>query len=83
MSAISTATGLISGLPIQELVDSLISIQRRPITQLQSRLTDLSNRRAAYLQLTSQLLSIQNIGTRLANAEFFRRSTATSSNERW
>ena len=81
MSAISTATGLISGLPIQELVDSLISIQRRPITQLQSRLTDLSNRRAAYLQLTSQLLSIQNIGTRLANAEFFRRSTATSSNE--
>jgi len=81
MSSISAANGLISGLPIQELVDSLISIQRRPITQLQTRLTDLSNRRAAYLQVTSQLLSIQNLGTRLANAEFFRRSTATSSNE--
>lgn len=81
MSSISASTGLISGLPIQDLVDSLISVQRRPITQLQTRLTDLSNRRAAYLQLTSQLLSIQNIGTRLANAEFFRRSTASSSNE--
>ena len=81
MSSISAANGLISGLPIQELVDSLISIQRRPITQLQTRLTDLSNRRAAYLQVTSQLLSIQNLGTRLANAEFVRRSTATSSNE--
>lgn len=81
MSTISTGVGLISGIPIQELVDSLIAVQRRPIDQLSTRLQNLGSRRTAYLQVTSQLLAVQNIATRLANAEFFRRSGATSSNE--
>lgn len=81
MSTISTGVGLISGIPIQDLVDSMMSIQRRPIDQLQTRLRNLGTRRTAYLQVTSQLLAVQNIATRLANAEFFRRAIATSSNE--
>ncbi len=81
MSSFSTSVGLVSGIPIGQLVDSLIAVQRRPINQLQTRLGALANRRTAYLQITSQLLSVQNIATRFANAEFFRRSQVTSSDE--
>lgn len=81
MSTISTGVGLVSGIPIQQLVDSLIAVQRQPITLLEGRLQGLSARRTAYLQLTSQLLSIQNTATRLANAEFFRRSKAATNRD--
>lgn len=81
MSTFSTGIGLVSGIPIQQLVDSLINVQRRPITQLQARLGNLASRRTAYLQITSQLLGVQNLATRFANTEFFRRSQATSSDE--
>lgn len=81
MSSISLGTGLVSGLPINDLVDSLIALQRRPITQLQTRLQTIGSRRAALLQLSAQLLSVQNTATRLTKADFFRRTQAASSNE--
>ncbi|HKQ49392.1 MAG TPA: flagellar filament capping protein FliD [Phycisphaerae bacterium] len=81
MSSISLGTGLVSGLPINDLVDSLIALQRRPITQLQTRLQTIGTRRAALLQLSAQLLSVQNTASRLTKADFFRRTQAASSNE--
>ncbi len=81
MSNISIGTGLISGLPINDLVDSLISLQRRPITQLQTRLQGIGSRRAALIQLSAQLLSVQNSASRLSKTDFFRRAQAKSSNE--
>lgn len=81
MSAISTGTGLISGLPINDLVDSLIAVQQRPITLLQSQKTVLNGRRTGLLQISSQLLAVKNAINRLATASFFSTSTAASSNE--
>ncbi len=80
MSSISIGTGLVSGLPINDLVDSLISIQQRPITQLQTRLQGITGRRTALIQLSAQLLSVQNSATRLKSTDFFRRTQAASSN---
>jgi flagellar hook-associated protein 2 len=81
MSTISSGTGLISGLPINDLVDALIEVQRRPITLMQNRATTLTGRRTALIQISAQLLSVQNAASSFANADFFRVVKAASSNE--
>ncbi|MBX3396360.1 MAG: flagellar filament capping protein FliD [Phycisphaerae bacterium] len=80
MSSITSGVGLVSGLPIKDLVDSLIAVQARPITQLQSRLGVFSGRRTGLLQISAQLLSIKTAITRFGQASFFNTSTANSSN---
>jgi len=81
MSQISSSIGLVSGLPIQDLVDSLIALQRRPITQLEQRVSSLVTRRTALLQVSAQLLSVRNAAGRFSTQDFFRPTTTSSSNE--
>jgi len=81
MSTITSGTGLISGLPINDLVDALVEIQRRPITLMQNRISTLTNRRTALIQISAQLLSIKNAAQNLASLDFFRSVKVTSSNE--
>lgn len=80
MSSITSGVGLVSGLPIKDLVDSLIAVQARPITQLQNRLGVFSGRRTGLLQISAQLLSIKTAITRFGQSSFFNTSTASSSN---
>ncbi|MCA9254620.1 MAG: hypothetical protein KDA33_03240, partial [Phycisphaerales bacterium] len=81
MSAISSGVGLVSGLPINELVESLIAAQRGPITQLTNRVNTVSASRAALLQVSAQLLSLRNSVSRLTAPATFRAAAATSTNE--
>lgn len=81
MSSILGASGLVSGLPIQELVESLIDIQRRPIRLMQGRVAELTRRRTAFVGLSAQLLSIRNVSLRFQDSSFFRKAAATSTNE--
>lgn len=81
MSTITSGVGLISGLPINDLVDALVSIQRRPITLLENRLTVLTARRTALFQISAQILAIQNAASRFSSSDFFQTRQATSSNE--
>lgn len=81
MSSITSGVGLVSGLPINDLVNSLIAAQRGPITQLTNRVNNLSASRAAFLQVTAQLLSLRNSVSRLTAPATFRAAAATSSNE--
>jgi len=79
MSSITSGIGLVSGLPIQDLVDSLIAVQRGPITLLQNRLSVLTGRRTALTQISAQLLAIRSAASRLGEVNFFRSATAESS----
>jgi len=81
MSTISTGIGLISGIDFYSMVDGLMAIQQRPLVQLQERLGVLMSRRTALLQISAQLLSIQNAASRFMEADFFHSARATSSNE--
>lgn len=81
MSSITSGVGLVSGLPINDLVDSLIQAQSGPITQLKNRVSTLSARRSALLQISAQLLGIRNSASRLTAAANFRAASAISSNE--
>ncbi len=81
MSSITSSVGLVSGLPIQDLVESLIDAQRAPITRLQQRLGVLTNRRTSLLQISAQLLSIRNAANRLNTPNFFLSADAASSDD--
>lgn len=79
MSTITSGVGLVSGLPINDLVDSIIAAQTRPITQLQSRLGVFTGRRTGLLQISAQLLSIKTAISRFTQSSFFNTSIANSS----
>ncbi len=81
MSGISSGVGLVTGLPIQDLVDSLVQAQRGPIIQLQNRLGTLTGRRTALLQISAQILSLRNLATKFVDADFFNTAAVASSNE--
>ncbi len=80
MSSITNGVGLVSGLPISNLVNGLISVQQRPILQLQGRMSVFAGRRTGLLQVSAQLLSIKNAVSQFALPTFFNSATATSSN---
>jgi len=81
MSTISTGIGPISGLPINDLVESLVQIQRRPVVQLQTRLANITSQKAALLKISAQLLAIRNAATRFTQPAFLQATKAASSNE--
>lgn len=81
MSSIAGVSGLVTGLPIQELVDSLIAIQRRPITLMENRVAALTQRRTAFLALSAQLLTIRTAAGRFGQESFFQSAKSASSDE--
>lgn len=45
--ALASGTGLVSGLPVDQIIGQLLSLRQRPIQQLQSRIGTFQNRQAA------------------------------------
>ena len=81
MSGISSGVGLISGINTAQLIDQLIAIERQPIDNLKTRVSVLETQRTAFLELSAQLLAVQNSILGLGKTTFFRRFNAPSSNE--
>lgn len=81
MSQISSGVGLVSGLPITQIVDSLIAIQQRPITLLNTRIQGISATRTALLDLSARLLAFKSAAAGLKSRDFFTTAKAASSNE--
>lgn len=81
MSGISSGIGLISGIDTARLIDQLIAIERRPVANLQQRVSALDIQRAAFMQLSAQLLAVQNSVTNFGKLSFFHRFSSISSNE--
>jgi len=81
MSAIGSNIGLVSGLPVNDIIDSLIGAQTGPLRQLQLRAQNISASRTAFVQLSAQLLSVRNAASSLKLPTLFNGTSATSSNE--
>ncbi|MBN1492218.1 MAG: flagellar filament capping protein FliD, partial [Phycisphaerae bacterium] len=77
--SITTGVGLLSGLPIAEIIDSLMNIEARPKTQLETRVSEVKAQRTAFLELSARLRAIKNAAARFDELSFFRSSKATSS----
>ena len=79
MGTISSSTGLISGLDIESIVTKLMAIEKRPLTQLQTRVTSTQTEQTAYAQISARLMaSLSSIGS-LALASTFSARSVTSS----
>ena len=81
MSAIGSNIGLVSGLPVNDIIESLLAAQAGPLFQLQRRVQNISASRTAFVQLSAQLLSVRNAAGTLKAPTLFNSTTATSSNE--
>lgn len=82
MSSISAGVGLISGLPINDLVESMLAAQQQPIKLLKARFTALDEKRTALLKISANLLAILNSAARFKDPAFFQTAKAASSDEK-
>ncbi|MFQ6049256.1 MAG: flagellar filament capping protein FliD, partial [Phycisphaerae bacterium] len=81
MGTISSGVGLLSGLPIRDIVDQLMAIESAPLNQLQQRRDAVAAMRTAFLELSARLLGLKSAATRLDDRDFFRQAKASSSDE--
>ena len=81
MSGITSGIGLISGINTSDLINQLMALEARPLQTLQRRVQEIDTRRAAFMELSAQLLAMKNAVTNFHRMSFFQRFSATSSNE--
>ncbi len=63
-----TSTGVGSGLDVNSIVTSLMALERRPLTQLQGTASTMQTRLSAFGSMKSQISSLGDVATRLADA---------------
>ncbi len=73
--------GLSSGIDYTTIIQKLLSIQKRPITDLQSQATKIGGRKTALQQLSITLLSLKGVADNFAKPSFFAQTKVSSTNE--
>jgi flagellar hook-associated protein 2 len=81
MSGITSGIGLISGINTSQLIDQLMAIERRPITNLEIRAKAIDTQRAKFMELSAKLLAARNAVGNFGKPEFFNRFNAATSND--
>lgn len=73
-----TSTGVGSGLDVNSIVTSLMALEKRPLTQLQSSASVMQTKLSAFGSMKSQIASLGDIATRLADPANWNPLTADS-----
>jgi len=81
MGTISSGVGIMSGLDIESIVTQLMAIESRPRTQLETRVTENSNKQAALMKIQARVMALQLAASNFNKQSVFQQKTATSSNE--
>lgn len=77
--AISSA-GIGSGLDVSSIVTQLMSIEKQPLTQLQTKASGLQTKLSAYGSVKSALSSFQDAASKLLDTASWKAKTFTSNN---
>src|SRR3569623_2745854 len=80
MGRITAGTGLISGLPIQDIVTKLLLFDQQPVDDLNTQIYSEKDQQTALLDLSSKLLAYQNAAQSLSSQNVLSARSATSSN---
>src|SRR5438045_2206832 len=80
MGRITTGVGLISGINSGSIIDQLIQLESRPITQLQTRIDTANQHKLAFADLMTRLTSLNLNATALTKPSTFNNATVNSSN---
>lgn len=78
MATISSA-GIGSGLQVEDIITKLMSIEKQPVTRLQTQASTIQTKISAFGQLQSALSSFRDASQSLTRATTWGASTATSS----
>jgi flagellar hook-associated protein 2 len=78
MASISS-TGIGSGLQVEDIITKLMSIEKQPITRLQTAASTIQTKISAFGQLQSSLSSFRDSSLALTRASTWGATTATSS----
>lgn len=76
-----TATGTGSGLNVDAIITQLMSIEKRPLTQLQSAQTDLNTQLSAVGKLQSFTSAMKDAAAKLTSVALWNTTAATSSDD--
>lgn len=79
-SALASVSGVVSGIQTDEIIQKMIEVQSRPVTNLQAQQALLTAKLTAWLDANTRLLAIKTAAVVLTNPLTFRGRTATSSN---
>lgn len=81
MASISSSTGLASGIDYSKIIDSLMQIEKQPVTVLQTRIDSINTQKAAYTDLSGKLTTLKTSGSTLKKSQTWQAADAASSNE--
>lgn len=73
-----TSTGVGSGLDVNSIVTSLMTLEKRPLTMLQGTASTLQTKLSAFGSLKSQIASLGDVATRLVDSANWNPLTADS-----
>lgn len=74
-----SSPGIGSGLDVNGIVAQLVALERRPIELLQQKKTELGQQLSSYGLLQSYMVNVQSAAGVLAKADFWGKTTASSS----
>jgi flagellar hook-associated protein 2 len=74
-----SSPGVGSGLDVNGIVTQLVALERKPIEQLQAQTTTIQTKLSSFGLLQSYTSNLRDIADRLAKADFWTQTTATSS----
>ncbi len=74
-----TSTGLGSGLNVEDIVSKLVSLEKQPITELQTRTDTLKTQISAYGKIQSAFSAMRDAASKLTTPSSWAALTATSS----
>ncbi len=75
-----SSVGLGSGLNVDEMVAKLVALEKKPLTQLQTKASGINAQVSAFSQLKSQISNLQDQVNKLTAAATWQGKTLTSSN---
>ena len=81
MGRIQTNIGLITGIPIGDIVDQLIALSARPRDMLVERTGALQQEQIAVTELSALLMSVQYVSQNLGKPDIYNQRRVSSSNE--
>lgn len=67
-----TSTGVGSGLDVNSIITSLMSVEKRPLTQLQTQASGIQSKISAFASLKGQLSNLGDVAAKLADPASWR-----------
>lgn len=81
MAAITTVSGLASGIQTADMIEKILEIERRPIEQFRAQQDNLRARQAAYQDANTRLAAVRDAAAELSQAAIFSSRIAQSGDE--